>query len=183
MGPDKIWMPWLKRELESRGYFVAALSMPEPNTPKIENWVPALAAAVGSPEADDIFVGHSMGVQAIVRYLETLPQNAKVAGAVFVGGFFSRLTHCDETPEDSAVRKHWMEKKPDLKAAAAKMRRSTAIFSDNDPYVPVDNIPDFRNLLGSEIVLIPGAGHFASAENCLELPIVLEAIEIIEAAQ
>ena len=33
-----------------------------------------------------------MGCQTIARYLETLPDEIKVGGAVFVAGFFKSLT-------------------------------------------------------------------------------------------
>ena len=81
--PEEGWFPWLKSELEARGFEVLVPQLPEANSPSIYNWVPALAEAVGTPDENTYFVGHSMGCQTIARYLETLPEGAKVGGAVF----------------------------------------------------------------------------------------------------
>ena len=83
------WFPWLKRELEERGFQVFIPHLPDSDKPRIEKWIPALADAVGTADANTYFVGHSMGCQAIARYVETLDQ--KIGGAVFVAGFFKRL--------------------------------------------------------------------------------------------
>ncbi|MBI5076995.1 hypothetical protein HZB94_01255 [Candidatus Falkowbacteria bacterium] len=57
------------------------------------------------------------------------------------------------------------------------MPKSVAIFSDNDPYVPIDNQDDFRDKLGSEIVIEHNRGHFSGpTDNVIELPVVLETI-------
>ena len=52
--------------------------MPEPEFPRIQNWIPAIAKIVGTPDEQTYFVGHSMGNQAIARYLETLPAEVKI---------------------------------------------------------------------------------------------------------
>ena len=57
------------------------------------------------------------------------------------------------------------------------MPKSIAIFSDNDPWVPLDNQDDFRDKLGSEIIIEHAKGHFSGGDNkCFELPIVLEKV-------
>src|SRR5437016_1364128 len=97
--PEEGWFPWLKKELQTKGFKVSVPQMPESQKPRINNWVPALAKAVEKAEENTYFVGHSMGVQAITRYLLTLPKGAKVGGAVFVAGFFKRLTGLENDPE------------------------------------------------------------------------------------
>ena len=67
--PEEAWFPWLKRELEARGFTVDVPQMPEAATPKIDLWVPALAQAVGAPDVELVLIGHSIGVQTILRYL------------------------------------------------------------------------------------------------------------------
>ncbi|MBI4239581.1 alpha/beta hydrolase [Candidatus Uhrbacteria bacterium] len=54
---------------------------------------------------------------------------------------------------------------------------SIAVFSDNDSYVPFDNQDDFKNTLGSAIVIEHSAGHFSGAmDSCIEPPIALESL-------
>src|SRR3990167_1700607 len=90
--PEEGWFPWLKKELKNQGLEVLVPQMPEPEAPKIENWVPKFSEIVGTPDENTYLVGHSMGCQTIVRYLEALPEGVKIGGAVFIGGFFKRLT-------------------------------------------------------------------------------------------
>ena len=88
-GPDDDWRPWLKIELEQRGYEVANPEMPDTDTPVIKKWVDKLREVVGTPDADMYFIGHSIGCQAILRYLETI--DTPVGGAVFVAGWCSEV--------------------------------------------------------------------------------------------
>ena len=78
---SKDWIPWLSRKLKSRGFKVNAPNMPNTNEPKIRSWVRYLEKRVGKPDSETYFVGHSLGCQAILRYLETLPDGVKVGGA------------------------------------------------------------------------------------------------------
>ena len=45
------------------------------SNPRIQKWVSKLAQTVGDADKQTYFVGHSMGCQTIVRYLEKLPEN------------------------------------------------------------------------------------------------------------
>ncbi len=48
--PEEGWFPWLKKELESRGFKAQVPSMPNPKHPKIEEWVSFLKELVGNPD-------------------------------------------------------------------------------------------------------------------------------------
>ena len=64
-----------------------------------------------------------------------------------------------------------------LDKVRSHLPKSIAIFSDNDPYVPLDNQDDFRNKLGSEIVIQENMGHFIGEDDgIIKLPIVLESL-------
>lgn len=174
--PDEGWFPWLKRELEARGFTVVVPQLPDPDHPRIERWIPAIANVVGAPDEQTYFVGHSMGCQAIARYLESLPEEASVGGAVFVAGFFKRLTGLGSEPNFQETEHHWLGAAPDFKKIKARLTRSVAIFSDNDPYVPLDNQDDFRDKLGSEIIIEHNMGHFSGDNGITELPIALASL-------
>jgi predicted alpha/beta hydrolase family esterase len=176
--PEEGWFPWLKSELEKRGFEVIVPQLPDAAIPRIEKWVPALAQAVGTPDEQTYFVGHSMGCQAIARYLETLPEGQNVGGAVFVSGFFKRLTGIEDTPDEQLVKEEWLIATPiDLAKVKSHLPKSVAVFSDDDPWVPLDNQDDFRDKLGSEIIIQHGKGHFSGGrDKVFELPIVLEKV-------
>lgn len=176
--PEEGWFPWLKKEMESRGFEVTVPQMPDAEFPKIEKWIPALSSAVGTADNNTFFVGHSMGCQAIARYLETLPEDVTVGGAVFVAGFFKRLRSLGKDAEVIAISKHWLESPIDFKKIKQHLPKSVAIFSDNDPFVPIDNTEEFEQNLGSQIIIEQNYGHFSGGDDRVtKLPIVLDSLD------
>ncbi len=172
--PEEGWFPWLKTELEKQGFEVTVPQMPEANAPRIFNWVPALSKVVGEADSNTYFVGHSMGCQTIVRYFETLPEHVQIGGAVFVAGFLSRLT-LDES-EDHETADHWLNASLDFEKIKSHLPKSIAIFSDDDPYVSIDNIDTFRDRLGSEIIVEHAMEHFSGSTGITEIPGALDAM-------
>ena len=174
--PEEGWFPYLKKNLEGKGFEVFVPKLPKADKPRIYNWMPALEKAIGNPDKNTYFVGHSMGCQAIARYLLTLSKDTKVGGAVFVAGFFKRLTGMENDPDTQETDKHWLTAPIDLKEIKAHLPKSIAIFSDDDPWVPLDNQDDYKNRLGSEIIIEHKMGHFSGSSGTIELPIALESV-------
>jgi len=172
--PEENWFPWLKKELEAKGFEVFVPQMPDSDEPRINKWIPKIAEVVGTADGDTYFVGHSMGCQAIARYLETLPEDTKVGGVIFVAGFFKSLTGLGEEPNFEEIEKEWLRTPLDFEKAKNHLNESVAIFSDDDPYVPLDNIDDFRDKLKSKIIIQHKMGHFSSIVGVTELSVVLE---------
>jgi predicted alpha/beta hydrolase family esterase len=172
--PEKNWFPWVRRELEARGFAVIAPQLPEPEEPRVETWVPALATAVGTADAETYFVGHSMGCQTIARYLAGLPAGTQVGGVVYVAGFFKRLTNLEGPPEET-LWETWRATPIDFDKLKECAPKSVAIFSDDDPFVPLDNVDGFR-ALGSEIIIEHAKGHFTTERGITELSEALAAV-------
>lgn len=170
--PNEIWFPWLKRELEKKGFEMLVPQMPDPSKPQIKKWVNKLSEVAGDAGEDTYFVGHSIGCQTIMRFLEK--RNAKVGGAVFVAGWFELMNlEKNEIP----IAKPWLETPIDFRKVKKCLGKSVAIFSDNDPYVPlVKNKNAFRKNLGSRIVVEKAKGHIGSEEKIFELPSALDAV-------
>jgi len=170
------WYQWLKTELEKENIEVYIPQMPETDTPHIATWVPALARVVGSPDERTFFVGHSMGNQTIARYLETLPDDLKIGGVVFVAPFMKRLTNLEPDVETQTIANEWLTTPLDLTKVRSHLTKSTAIFSDNDQYVPIDNQDDFLNKLDSKIVLEHNLGHMSPSDGILKVESIKESI-------
>lgn len=171
--PQEAWFPWLKQQLEQRGFWVEVPNMPEPDTPKKELWVPHLAAVVGTPDENTYLVGHSMGCQTILRYLERLSEGSRIGGAVLVAGF---TTLTGLSPEEEPVAKPWLESPIDFPTVRSRCKRFTAIFSDDDPYVPLSNDAVFRKELNAAGIVLYGRGHMGASDNILQLPEALSAV-------
>jgi len=160
--------PWLKRELEAKGFEVSVPAMPTPDAPKVDEWVAVIAREVGTAGKDCVLVGHSLGCSAILHYLEKAGK--KVAGAVFVAGFAEKLG------DDFKATDNFVETPLDAARVRAACPKMTAIFSDNDPYVPLSQEKVFREKLGAKTMVLHARGHFSSSEGTTELPEALSAV-------
>lgn len=180
--PNEGWFPWLKAELEKRGYAISVPALPHPERPTIEDWVGALAAAVGKADAQTYFVGHSIGCQTILRYLATLPKGSQVGGAVFVAGWFTLSASLSAAEQE--IAREWLAKEIDTNMVRGAMQQSAAIFSETDTWVPMDNKKIFEEKLGSKthIEKCGGQGHFSGSDGVTELPKVLELVLAMSAA-
>lgn len=173
--PEEGWFPWLKTECEKQSFEVYIPQLPNPSEPRIDHWVPALVRAVGQLDDHTYFVGHSMGCQAIVRYLESASSDQKTGGAVFVAGFLTRLHGLEDDNIVRDVANEWMSMPLNLSHVKTQLSKSVAIFSNNDPFVPLDNQEKFRDELDSEIIVVNNAGHFSGArDQCFALPLVIQ---------
>jgi len=169
--PRNHWFPWLKKELEKRHFKVRALRMPNPQWPRINEWVAAIAAAVKKPDKDTYFIGHSMGGPAILRYLER--RNEQAGGVILVGSWLTLTPMATRTKEEKAIVRPWIKTPLDLNKVKKNARRITAFFADNDPWVPLTNANVFRQKLGAKIITQKGKGHFTKDDGVTKLPAAL----------
>jgi len=166
--PDKGWFVWLKKELFSRGFEVHLPVMPNAETPKINEWVSYLSELVGKLDKNTYFIGHSIGCQAIMRYLEK--QKEKAGGVLFIAGWFN-LTNLEQ--EEVEIVKSWIESKIDLNKVKKNANKIIAIFSDNDPYAPLKDSKSFKEKLNAKIIIEKNKGHYIEHETG-KIPVVLE---------
>lgn len=165
-GPHDDWRPWLKEELESQGYQVTVPEMPDTDVPVIKKWVEHIKAVVGIPDEQTLFIGHSIGCQAILRYLETIDR--PVLGAIFVAGWFKL-----ENLEDREVKKiarPWVETPLDFEKIRKVLPWSALLISDNDPYGAIEENKAQFSQLGSRVVILHGAGHITEEDGFTQLP-------------
>lgn len=172
--PEEGWFPWLKKELESNGFMVTVPAMPKPEAPEISTWIKTLKEVVGEVDEQTFFVGHSIGCQTIFRYFEEFENNTKVGGAILVAGW-TRLTP-EATPDEVSVKvaKPWLESPIDWEKVKIHTRNFVAIFSNDDPMVPISEKEVFANKLGAKIIVEPNKGHFSGDDGVNQLHIVLD---------
>lgn len=175
--PKEPMLQWLKLSLEEKGYRVAVPKMPKPAFPKIESWVGKLKKIV-SPDSETVFIAHSIGCQAVLRYLETLNNNIKIKEVVLIAPWMEldRQTIEEEGQEVIDIAKPWMETPIDFQKIMSHTGKVVAIFSDNDPYVPLSQKDLFEKELGAEIIVENNKGHFTISDNINELPPALKAV-------
>lgn len=174
--PTEDWYPWLKAQLEKAGCEVIVPEMPDPDEPIIDDWVDALAVAVGGVDRNTYFVGHSVGAQTVMRYLEDVSDEVVAGGMVTVAGWISMNEDVLEEDGSLDIARPWLHTPIDFGKVRRSVGKIVSIFSSNDPYVPVSNAEMFKNQLGAETVILPNLGHITSADDVTELQAVLDAV-------
>lgn len=174
--PNYCWYPWVKKQLEEKGFEVKVPEFPETDAPKLDKWLPLLQKQISAPNENLYLIGHSVGCITIMRYLETLSEDEKVGGVIFVAGFTNALG-CEEL-------ENFFQTPIDFEKIESKSKNGfVAIHSDNDPYVSLEEGEIFKEKLGAELIIKHNMGHFSgpieNEKSCTELPDVVESIEKI----
>lgn len=173
--PNEAWFPWLANELEDRGFEVQVPGMPDPERPNIEAWTTKLTEVVGRLDEETILVGHSIGVQTILRYLEQADGTA--GGVLAVAGWFTLIPEEIGGPEEEAIAEPWLKTPINTDTVKAKTGGMIAIFSNDDPVVGAENMEMFEERLGARIVIVRDRGHLGGDGNAKEVPEILQSVE------
>ena len=163
------WFNWLKEELKEKNIKFDALEMPNADYPRISEWVSYLNNTVKEIDEETYFVGHSIGCQAILRFLEKTPENIKIRGCIFVAGFFNLKEESYECEEDREIAKPWIETPINLEKVKEHTINFLAIFSDDDPDVPLSDSKIFKEKLHAEIIIKNNEGHFNKTAEIKEI--------------
>lgn len=174
--PDGEWFPWLKKELTKRGIKAYVLKMPKTEAPEIKKWVSTLSKAVKKVDKNTFFVGHSIGCSTILRYLPTLPANVKVGGVLLVAPWVTLKPSCIPNKEEKKTARPWLRTKIEWNKVRAHTKKFSAIFSDNDPAVPLKDSKVFAKNLKAKIILEHNKGHFSEDEKTRKVPAALRSI-------
>jgi predicted alpha/beta hydrolase family esterase len=159
--PEEAWQPWLKFELEKRGFRVALPAMPH-------------------PDLETVIIGHSLGALAVQHYLEILGGTGGSVGrtVLIASNFPLGMTPqaADERTGGDTILQPWLVSGLDPRKVKVAAGRCTAILSDNDPYIPFEEAKaSFVSSLGAKIIVEKGKGHFNEDDKITELPAALAA--------
>lgn len=173
--PEGSWFPWLKHELEAAGYSVTVPAMPDPDEPKIKEWIAALREAIGEPDVALTLVGHSVGCQTILRYLAELSDGVRVGKVILVAPWFT-LSGL-EKEEERAIAAPWLATPIDLARVRARAASFAALMSTDDPYVSLEPTRSMLAVaLGASVKILEGKGHISGEDGVVELSEVIDKI-------
>lgn len=183
--PNETVLVWLDEQLSKRGFEVIRPSMPNPTEPAIDEWVSNLKNLVVAPNEDSYFIGHSIGCQAIMRYFETLPENTKVGGALFLAGWFFLEGLEDEGEEVVAIGKPWIETPIDFEKIKAICQNIVVFLSSDEPYGFVEeNKKLFVEKLDAKVTILENKGHISESDGGItELPEALIVMDELSAGR
>jgi len=181
--PDEPMLRWLRRQLEEKGFSVIAPEMPISDTPDIEVWIEKLKRAIKDPDEQTYFIGHSIGCQALLRYMEKLSLRVKVGGVIFIAPWIHLKPETFENEEVEEIAKPWLETPINFDRIKMRFKKMVCVFSDNDPFVPLSDKDIFKEKLNAEIIVESKKGHFSPDDNVDELPIALNKLIEISKCQ
>lgn len=178
--PEEAWQPWLKSELEKRGYQVALPAMPHPDRPAIAEWLDFLTRLIGEPDRETVLIGHSLGVQAVIRYLEIQGRAGKAVGrTVLIAGIYPggmTAEEADRRTGGDAVLRPWLVSAVDPEPVRRAMGACTVILSEDDPIIPAERARASFAPLGPTLLLERTGGHFNEDSGISSLPVALRAV-------
>ncbi len=171
------WFPWLKKELEKKGYKVWVPDLPDSEKPKSTTWLHHIFSNQDWEFNDEsVIVGHSAGATFILRLLEKLPTGVKIHKAILVSG-----------PVELGTKKEYFQYKKDLVKPPFRWKRIREscdkfyfVYSDNDQYeCGIEQGRLLHKHLGGKLVLRPGEKHFnlESGSQYKKFPLIIKLVE------
>ena len=171
---DDGWYPWLDKELTNDNTTVYRFNMPNTDKPVIEEWVSFLDKQVDNIDENIYFVGHSIGCQTILRYLQS-KDITNIGGIVLVAPWLNLLDYAIEEEESYIVAKPWLTTPIDFEKVKKFTSNITCIFSDDDYFVSLSQKEEFEKLLNTKTIVVNNKGHISEEDNVFELKEILDA--------
>ena len=171
------WFPWLKGELEKRGYEVWSPDLPNSDEPNREDWLNTIFSNKDWQfNEDTVIIGHSAGATLILRILERLPEGAQINKAILVAG----VVELGTKPELFQYKRSLVENPFDWEKAKKSAKAFCLVCSDNDPYQCGDDQGKImQEYLGGELIVKQGEAHFnlEKGQRYKEFPLLLRLIK------
>lgn len=160
--PKENWFPWLKKELEKKGYNVFIPQFPTPKGESLEAWLKVLDNYKKYINKDTIIIGHSKGGLFLLRLLERLENP--------IFGSFLVSTAIGIRPYVFYELNYKFAKGYDFNWNIIKSNSQHFVVyhSNNDPYTCLENGKQIAKNLGVKLTLIQNAGHFNSKSGYLK---------------
>ncbi|HRZ97176.1 MAG TPA: DUF1749 domain-containing protein [Paludibacter sp.] len=143
---------------------IERLEMPNWNEPDIEKSIEYLSNQVKQLNQQTYFVGHSVGCQAIIRFLSKQFQentDLHIGGCLFVAGWF-KVDHPWNT------LKPWLVVNDiNFNLISNRINFKRIVLSDNDPFTAnyLENKSLWEEKLNTEVVIYPERKHFNESEE------------------
>lgn len=170
--PNGGWRPWLMGELAKKDIYACALPMPSPEVPIKEEWIKTITDAVKTPNKEIFLVGHSLGVPAILRYLETLSVGQKIGGAVLVSGppFIIQKNGYE------CVNK-FLENSFDFEHLKNVCNNFVVVHGSDDQIVSFNDAEQISKNLACELVSVSGGKHLNGSAGFYKVPEILDSLK------
>jgi predicted alpha/beta hydrolase family esterase len=146
--PTEHWYLEEKNILENKGIQAYVPEMPNADFPIKEEWMKVIEDF--DPDKGTILIGHSLGVPAILRYLETTEK--KVGKVFLIAGFVQDLGY--------EATRNFVDKPFDWSKIKENAGKFFVLNQKDDPWVPLERGQEISDVLGVELQIVEGSNHF-----------------------
>ncbi len=165
---DDGWYPWLDEKINDENNKVIRFNMPNTENPKIKEWVSELDKQVDILNENTYFIGHSIGCQTILRYLENKNVD-KIGGILFVAPWLDLLPEAIEDEDSYNTASPWIHTNINFDKIKSITNNINCIFSDNDYFVSLSQKEKFEEVLNAKTIVVNDKGHISSEDGVNEL--------------
>lgn len=158
------WFPWMKDQLESRGYECIVPDFPCKDGHQVSKWYEEFEKYKEKVTDETVFIAHLRGVSFVLNLLTDF--DYKIDSLYMVGGFVEWLWEEEEGNT-------FFSRPFNYTKIRTQCKRFVNYQSDNDPWVPKEHGKSINNLLNSEYKLIKGAGHFNTQSGYTKFEVLL----------
>lgn len=166
------WYPWIDEKISNSDNKVIRFNMPNTKSPKIEEWISELNKQVNKLNENTYFIGHSIGCQTIMRYIET-KEITKIGGILFVAPWLDLLPEAVEDEESYNTAQPWINNPINFEKIKKFTNNISCIFSNDDYFVSLDQEKEFREKLTAKTIIVNNKGHISQDDNIYELQEIL----------
>ena len=167
------WYPWLAEKISDKNVDLIKFDMPNTACPKIDEWVGTLNSKVDFLNDETYFIGHSIGCQTILRYLE-IKEITKIGGILFVAPWLDLLPEAIEDEDSYNTAQPWINTLIDFEKIKQFTSNINCIFSNDDYFVSIEQEKEFRNKLNAKTIIVNNKGHISQDDNVYELQEILD---------
>lgn len=168
--PESNWFPWLKIELESRGYEVWVPELPNNHMPD-RNVYNDYLFGQGWDFTDNLVIGHSSGAVSVLNLLSD-----KRCPHIKLGIVVSAWSH---GIPDEMDYEQFVELFPpngfDFEKIKSNTDKLVFIHGEKDPYCPLEQAQWLAKNTNAKIIVVKDGDHLG--EKYKELPEILEYID------
>lgn len=161
--PKHHWYRSIKEDFSSYFDEINIPLMPCSRNPHPEYWVRTLRDIAPLPDEKTLFIGHSLGCIAVLRYLSSLDTDTVIGGTVLVSGFVDRIKNIPEV--DSFVAQ-----KLDYEKLRMRIQHKLVIYSSDDDVVPPLHTIRLSKLIESKLYCYHNCGHFTQNDGIKDFP-------------
>ncbi len=174
--PEGNWLPWLKRQLESKGYEVWVPLLPNNHTPNRQVYNDFLFDS-GWDFHDNLVIGHSSGAVSVLNLLED-ERCPHIKAGVMVGAWHD--TKNSPLKDTYRFDNLFPLNGFNFQRIKSQADRLIYIHGDDDNHCPVEQAKWLAKQTDSEIIIIPGGRHLTGSAGFTELPQLTAALQDLE---